>query len=111
MYALKKLFFKEIQLLKRKIPVIDILWFALGGITVIVQLLKNSFNNYLVFRGVFWHTLKLENLYAAYPAEYFDLNHYGPFFSIVIAPFALLPVKAGMVLWGMANCFFLYYAI
>ncbi|MBY0245272.1 MAG: DUF2029 domain-containing protein [Sphingobacteriaceae bacterium] len=39
------------------------------------------------------------------------MNHYGPFFSLIIAPFALLPQYVGMFFWQLANTLFLYYAL
>ena len=70
-----------------------------------------SDNNFLIFRGVFWHTMNGTSLYEAYPSEYWDVNHYGPVFSLVIAPFALLPEWAGMLLWLMGLAVWLYAAI
>lgn len=65
----------------------------------------------MIFKQVFWHTIEEKNLYDNYPLEYYDTNHYGPFFSIVIAPFALLPTGLGVISWGIANVAILYYAI
>ena len=86
-------------------------WFLLGFIAVFAELFHHSINNYLIFKGVFWHTLHQQHLYIAYPGEYSDVNHYGPFFSFVIAPFALLPDWLGVLCWCAANIFILYYAI
>lgn len=65
-------------------------------------------NNYLIFKGVFYHTIEQKNIYALYPNEYHDVNHYGPFFSLIIAPFALLPDRLGVILWDicMGMCLF-----
>ena len=91
---------------------ITILWFALALATVVQNVwIAGKFNNYLIFDGVFWHTLKQLPLYLPYPDEYFDMNHYGILFSAVIAPFALLPKWIGCTLWIMANAAFLYWAI
>ncbi|WP_455150423.1 glycosyltransferase family 87 protein [Capnocytophaga sp.] len=91
---------------------ITILWFALALATVVQNVwIAGKFNNYLIFDGVFWHTLKQLPLYLPYPDEYFDTNHYGIFFSAVIASFALLPKWIGCTLWIMANAAFLYLAI
>ena len=91
---------------------ITILWFALALATVVQNVwIAGKFNNYLIFDGVFWHTLKQLPLYLPYPDEYFDTNHYGILFSAVIAPFALLPKWIGCSLWIMANAAFLYWAI
>ena len=70
-----------------------------------------SDNNFLIFRGVFWHTVNGTSLYEAYPSEYWDVNHYGPVFSLVIAPFTLLPEWAGMLLWLMGLTVWLYAAV
>ena len=70
----------------------------------------HSYNNYLIFKYVYWHTIDLQNLYNNYP-EYLDSNHYGPVFSIFIAPFALLPDGLGAVLWNVANVLILLWGI
>lgn len=69
-----------------------------------------SCNNYLLFKSVFWHTLEQKNLFLQYPELFFDSNHYGIFFSLVIAPFAILPDVLGMSLWNLANAGLLVYA-
>ena len=68
-------------------------------------------NNFLIFKQVYWHVVERLPLYIEYPAEYFDLNHYGPTFSLVIAPFAIPPTWLGMLLWLVALTLFLYVAI
>lgn len=70
-----------------------------------------SYNNFLIFRGVFWHTVQGTSLYEVYPTEYWDVNHYGPLFSLVIAPFAILPEWVGMLLWLLFLTGWLYAAI
>ena len=73
--------------------------------------LHRSHNNFLIFKGVYWHTVNQTSLYAAYPSEYSDVNHYGPLFSLIIAPFALLPEWAGMLLWLLFLSGWLFAAI
>lgn len=68
-------------------------------------------NNFLLFKYVFWHVFHQLPLYIQYPAEYFDTNHYGPVFSLVIAPFAVLPTWIGMLLWLVALTLLLYFSI
>lgn len=68
-------------------------------------------NNYLIFKQVFWHVIHQLPLFVHYPAEYFDLNHYGPVFSLVIAPFAVLPTWTGMLLWLVALTLLLFFAV
>ena len=71
----------------------------------------DSANNFQIFRQVFWHTLEKLPLYVNYPSEYYDLNHYGVFFSVIIAPFAVMPPWLGLLFWLMANSVFIYYAV
>ena len=85
------------------------LWILLGIIATVMKI--QSDNNFLIFRGVFWHTWQGTSLYEAYPQEYFDVNHYGPFFSVLIAPFAVLPEWIGLLLWCVGLSLFLYVAI
>jgi hypothetical protein len=87
------------------------IWFAASVIIPLIQYLQGRYNNYLIFQGVFYHTWRKKPLYEAYPAEYWDTNHYGPVFSLMIAPFALLPDIAGIVLWSLLTTWLLYKAI
>lgn len=87
------------------------LWFGLSFIAVAATVQRGGVNNFEVFRHVYFHTLQKVNLYLFYPHEYDDVNLYGPVFSIIIAPFAFLPVKIGAVCWEMCNAAFLYVAI
>ena len=82
------------------------LWLLLP---ITAALLKVN-NNFLIFRYVFWHMIDQTSLYSAYP-EYWDTNHYGPVFSLVIAPFALFPPRVGLLFWLIALSLSLYYAI
>ena len=85
------------------------LWLLLPVIGGLVKL--NKCNNFLIFKNVFWHAWNGTSLYAPYPEEYHDVNHYGPFFSVVVAPFAVLPQYLGVLLWVVALTMFLYVAI
>lgn len=84
------------------------LWMLLPVIATLTKF--KSHNNFLIFRYVFWHTIEQTSLYAAYE-QYYDTNHYGPFFSLVVAPFAIFPVYFGLFLWEIALALCLYYAI
>lgn len=89
-----------------------ILWFGLPVFSIIRTLLKdNHINNFIIFRNVFYHSIHHLNLYNEYPLEYADVNLYGPIFSVVIAPFALLPMQLGFILWSIFNAWILYFAI
>lgn len=70
-----------------------------------------AINNYLIFKSVFFNTRDQTNLFAEYPDRFFDMNHYGVFFSALIAPFALVPDWLGITLWNAANTFIFIYAI
>ena len=85
------------------------LWMLIAVIAAVMKM--HSHNNFLIFRGVFWHTWHQLSLYAAYPAEYFDVNYYGPLFSLVVAPFAVVPEWVGLVLWCLFLALFLYVAV
>ena len=103
--------FKEVNFRGRRIPLATVIWFALALIAVLAELLHHKINNFLIFRQVFWHVIDQKNLYLPYPAEYEDHNFYGPVFSFIIAPFAVLPVWLGVICWVLANGFLLFYAI
>lgn len=91
---------------------IGFLWFALAVATIVQYvIIKGTFNNYLIFEGVFHHAIKQVSLYAQYPLEYLDKNHYGILFSFLIAPFAILPQKIGVSIWILTNTAFLFWAI
>uniref|UniRef100_UPI003FED72FD glycosyltransferase family 87 protein n=1 Tax=Alistipes shahii TaxID=328814 RepID=UPI003FED72FD len=70
-----------------------------------------NYNNFLVFRGVFDHLFSSLPLYEPYPLEYGDINHYGPIFAFIIAPFAVLPPWLGMSLWCMSLSLLLYWTV
>ncbi len=104
---------KKIQFAKGEISVPALLWsiLAVVGVLLKIRLGDNKINNYMIFENVFWHTFHQTNLYTEYPAEYFDVNHYGPLFSFIIAPFALIPTYIGCFIWSVANAAFLFYAV
>ena len=104
---------KQIKIYKYSFSFPTILWFLLATIAVSLELSRglNSVNNYLIYKGVFQHTLQQKHLYIQYPQEYDDANHYGPLFSVVIAPFAIFNNYVGCFLWSITNAAFLYFAI
>lgn len=67
------------------------IWMSSGLIYAIVKLLIGKYNNYKIFENVFPHVINGLHLYVEYPTEYYDVNHYGPIFALVIAPFSILP--------------------
>ncbi len=97
------------KLLNNK-KIIQAIWILLALISALKQYFISNDNNYLIFKNVFYHTLQQKSLFATYPNLYFDHNHYGPVFSLFIAPFALLPDGIGMVLWCVFNAVILIYS-
>lgn len=89
---------------------IIVIYLLLAIVAALKQYLHGSYNNYLIFKYVFWHTWEQKPLYELDTA-YLDSNHYGPFFSVIIAPFALLPDWLGCTLWNLANTVFLLFGI
>ena len=83
------------------------LWLVLAFVSGLKQYLIGSYNNYKIFANVYHHTVQKLPLYVEYPSQYFDSNHYGPFFSVIIGPFAVLPDGVGIVLWNIFNTFLL----
>ena len=87
------------------------LWMIIALIAGLIKIDINDINNYKIFKNVFFHTIDELPLYKEYPLEYFDHNHYGPIFSLLIAPFAVLPDYLGISLWSLFNAGVLAWAI
>jgi len=105
--------YKLFDLTKAK-PFVYVLWFGLSLFAVgksVVLGHSHIHNNYFVYKYNFLNVIHQHNLYVHQPEYYFDLNHYGPVFSLVIAPFALLPDGFGVILWVMFNAWVLLKAI
>ncbi len=91
-----------------------ILWVVIGLFSGVIKYFHgpvSGYNNYLIFRGFFFHFFEQLPLYIQYPQEYFDQSYYLPPFAFIIAPFAILPIFIGLPLWVGANSAFLAYAI
>lgn len=82
----------------------------IGLAAALFKLAPDRHNNFLIFCGVWDHLSQQLSLYAAYPNEYSDVYLYGPFFALVIAPFAMLPLWAGLILWNVGLATLLYWA-
>src|SRR3978361_1666239 len=92
------------------------LWFGLSLFAIAKGLLvgdgtTHNYNNYIIYKHAFLNLIHQHSLFGPQPEYYFDLNHYGPVFALVIAPFALLPDWAGVILWVLFNAWILYKAI
>lgn len=105
-------FMQKITKLIYNKPFVFSLWFGLSFLIVLKGILTHQlFNNYLVFKYNFINTIHQHNLYTYQPEHFDDLNHYGPVFSLIIAPFALMPDSIGVLMWVMFNAFILFKAI
>ena len=85
------------------------LWLLLAVIAALMKM--HSHNNFLIFRGTFWHAWQGLSLYAEYPMEHWDTNHYGPLFALLFAPFAVVPEWLGLLMWCVALTLLLYIAV
>lgn len=86
-----------------------VLWIIIGIISAVTKLHSN--NNFLIFRASFTHTIEGRPIYGLFPEEFFDHNLYGPTFSILIAPFAIVPVWIGHIMWTTVLAVCLYFAV
>ena len=88
-------------------------YLIISVVTAISKYLRGDYaiNNYLIFKSVFFNTVNQKNLFIHYPDLFFDLNHYGVFFSALIAPFAVMPDWLGISLWNLLNTFIFVYGI
>ncbi|RYD73958.1 MAG: DUF2029 domain-containing protein, partial [Sphingobacteriales bacterium] len=88
-----------------------LLWICVTLIFVIDSWITNRLNNYLIFENTFRNLLQQQSFYALYPDFHEDANHYGPIFSLIVAPFAALPNWLGLLFWNLFNCIFLFKAV
>jgi hypothetical protein len=106
--------YKVLDFVKSK-PFVYALWFGLSLFAVgksVVLGHSHIHNNYFVYKSNFINTVNQLNLYVHHPGDtYYDFNHYGPIFSLIIAPFALMPDFLGVLLWVMFNCWILLVAV
>jgi len=68
-------------------------------------------NNFTIFRESFWHLVREQDIYAAYPGVTFDLFKYSPSCALLFAPFAVLPNDVGLLLWNLVNAVVLCWAV
>jgi Protein of unknown function (DUF2029). len=89
-----------------------ILWLLIALKMGIMRTISHKLhNNYQVYKHVFWNVLDQLPLYQPQPQFYGDQNHYGPIFSLIIAPFAVLPDVIGATLWLVFLGLVLFFAI
>ena len=106
-----KAFFNQLKLFfSKKYPIL-IIWLILGFQVTHSRISHNAYNNYKIFKHTYFHAKDHLNLYADYPQHHLDSNHYGPIFSVIIAPFAILPDIAQIYVWQLFNILLLFFAI
>lgn len=93
-------------------PFVLICYFGLSLFAVVKSVVTNHIHdNYLVYKYGFLRIIHRQTPFGPWRGPGHDLFHYGPFFSVLMAPFALLPDGAGVILWVMFNAWVLYVAI
>lgn len=88
-----------INLFYTKKQPVYIIWFIAFICAAIKIFVKGGANNYLIFKYVYFHAIDEVNLYIRDASLYGDCNHYGPLFSLVIAPFLIFPDIVGVILF------------
>lgn len=88
-----------------------LLWVAVSIFCWQYKYFHNRYNNYLIYKYVYHHTVAEKNLYNLYTEEYLDSNHYGPVFSIVVGPMAVMHDAVGFLVWSVLNAVVLIWAI
>lgn len=103
----------EIKIFGRKITFATVLWFFLAALGAVLKIRLGALRigNYYIFKNAFWHAVHQTSLYQYYPNEKLGDYLYGPLFSLLIAPFSLLPVAAGAFMWCIFNAWVLWLAI
>jgi hypothetical protein len=103
------IFFTE-TIFKKKIYIFS-LWYLISALALIKILKGGNYNNFLIFKYTFFSLIDQKNLFLPQPENFQHYNLYGPIFSVLIAPFAILPNWLGHTLWTFFNSFILLYAI
>jgi hypothetical protein len=72
---------------------------------------ENPFNNFSIVRFSFYNLLSGNDLYAMHPDQHQDLFKYSPTFSLLMAPFYLLPHWLGLLVFNLLNAYLPYQAV
>jgi hypothetical protein len=97
MQQLNRIIQGEVRIGGMRVPIISLLWLAVAVVLACIRISAGRWgmNNYLLFEGIIRHLANRQNIFWDFWWEYDDANHYGPSFSVVIAPFAMLHPLAG----------------
>ncbi|MFL5619411.1 MAG: glycosyltransferase family 87 protein [Gemmatimonadaceae bacterium] len=90
---------------------VALLWIGAIVAATVQQAVASPNNNFRIFRAASRHLLAGADLYAAYPAEHFDIYKYSPTFALLFAPFAYVPFAPAMLLWNALNAGALFVAL
>ncbi len=101
---------KKIKLL------VQIIWFGLTLFPVIKEVIQHTatnthYNDYIIYKHTFLNLRQQHSLFGPQPQYYFDLNHYGPVFALIIAPFTFFPDSIAVLLWVSFISWTLYWAV
>lgn len=88
-----------------------VIWILIATFCVVQSLITHRYNNYLIFENTFRNLINQTSFYDEYPLYHYDSNHYGPIFSVLFMPFALLPNWLGFFCWNLLSAFGLFKAI
>ncbi|HEY5326785.1 MAG TPA: glycosyltransferase family 87 protein [Mucilaginibacter sp.] len=93
-------------------PLVLTLYFGLSLFAVVKSVLLNHIHdNYFVYKSGFINVIHRHTTFGLLRGPAHDSYHYGPVFSLLMAPFALLPDGVGVILWVTFNAWVLYTAI
>ena len=81
------------------------------AVAVFIKYRLGSINNFIIYRNSFFHLIHHQTLYGFFPSEQYDEFLYGPAFAVFIAPFALLPVGIGVIVWELFNAFAVFLCV
>lgn len=86
-----------------------VVWLA-AVIVIALQAAARENNVFLTFRTSWFNLAEGRDLYQLNPSHY-DYYKYSPTFALLFAPFGVVPLTAGLLLWTAANAATLYWAL
>jgi len=86
--------------------------FAILLVTVQKGLMTGDVGNYILFRDAFYRLISGADVYNYTPPPGQIAGFlYSPTFALVFAPFAILPLPLGLLLWNGVNALAVYYGL
>jgi hypothetical protein len=107
---------KKLNTLVKNKSFVLVIWFGLSLFPVTREVMQHTeknthYNDYIIYKHTFLNLIQQHSLFGPQPQYYFDLNHYGPVFALIIAPFTFLPDSIAVFLWVIFISWILYLAI